>query len=1319
MTYIRFDFGSQYNDKSQKRAEDIEQKIDDLLEKFDLKTPEFFNEILPHTIGFYVSSPNMNREIKKKNSADTTVMLSNFLFRLQLDAPASSSLNNSTTIILKGNLVIKSNAPQFNYVYVTDFYLAERTNIHPYEYHLDGVADYRNNSDKPQFSQLDDTNLINIDLPERIPFMADREKYKNFVGKWRKYLEFEKSVAIEKIKICQIAKEVIEYQQVCEVEDNAGNREEYAGAIIKEGRGKLYVDNKSYRFQGEESTYMLLSICIDGNEFGGTEKEIMKNAKTFTRMELSVIGEKGNNQLKTLIDAFKNNTGSNKDQHIPKGIDLDSWLFPEYKDGKVIFYFLKTIEDSTNANIKKEIEELGESLYLANIATGDIFLYKRGRDTLQKMEESNTRNPFLAGILSEPDKFDTGINYFSEGNVKFALENLNQSQKDAVIKCLNSNSIFLMQGPPGTGKTQTITELVYQFNKMGKKVLLSSQTHIAIDNVIERLPKVLNILPIRLVRDRSKANKQYLPDKVLDNLYDAAYEKYSGKIATYDQYEKEINVLERLFKNNTARYETIKKRLGEVKKLKEDRNNHIKELSRLRAEENEIESENGKVKRWLSVFQAYYNNGNKLSFEFVSNEHDNPLLTERLHELAKEYRIQSQDDFYNYAVAFKRLAGKARVKHLNELLKGGEKPQELKQVEKEIEALYKKEEAFKEYKKDTPTELRQEINRALQKKKGLDMKYEASGAKLVDISKEKLNFVSDSDSRDKTAIEKELAEIALFRKKYDDILAKIFKTDLYKDLIDKANELEEKLKEIRNDIQRINVSYKNLELKINELNAPIKEEYGKLAEYFNEFYTGKLNGAALPLTEERKFNEIGEYIEREKNNFAKFKADYKKLQGIYESVVKYLDGRQEFIGAQRGKYTNDLLKKIANVYGMTCTSSQWFNPSDLVGADDDAKNIEVEELKIRDIDFDVVIIDEVSKATPIEMLIPIICGKSIVLVGDQRQLPPIFKYRENMFEDKTEDEKAKILQGETLDYFKELVESSLFEEIFNKLKRNKARLTEQYRFNEAIMNCVNVFYDPKLTLGAGEEQNNRKKHYLDVSIPNPWGGSIPTPVFCRKNSTYWFDSHSWADGTPAYSEVHEGETSYRNALEVKLTIQMLLLLEKGYEDLKEKNPEEYRMASADGKKPSVAVLTMYGKQIDSIKTELKAIGKLRKDFKSIGVDISTVDNYQGKEQDIVIVNMVANVKTSDRQHQPGEFLTKFNRINVAISRARTMLIMIGSKTYYNNVLVNVPDNEGKENKINAYYRIYEKCESPWADAAGIFGIKKDAKKESSGNAKSR
>jgi len=134
---------------------------------------------------------------------------------------------------------------------------------------------------------------------------------------------------------------------------------------------------------------------------------------------------------------------------------------------------------------------------------------------------------------------------------------------------------------------------------------------------------------------------------------------------------------------------------------------------------------------------------------------------------------------------------------------------------------------------------------------------------------------------------------------------------------------------------------------------------------------------------------------------------------------------------------------------------------------------------------------------------------------------------------------------------------------------------------------------------------------------------------------------------------------------------------------------------------------MYGKHIKSIRNELNSRKIQKNTFKNISLDISTVDNYQGKEQDIVLVNMVANTKSE----RPSEFLQKFNRINVAISRARTMLIMVGSHTFYNRVSINVPKMDtGEKNSVNAYYRIYEKCESKWEASANLFGINKEGAK---------
>jgi len=1252
---------------------------------------------------------------KKENltTGKTSYRVSNYFFRLKLDNYGKSLLSENS-IILKGNINFKTDqyGNLINDVDVSDFYLTSDADTQPYEIYQSGNADYKNKN-KPQFSQLRGANLITFELARSVPLIVNPESFKSFVINWRNYLEFEKSATVTNIKFFPINRE-IKNTSVSEVADNAKNREIFEKNIIQEGNGNIYIESSNAKLSGTENSYILLTIKVNKEHF---EKVKFNESKIrqFAKQPLHIIGKRDNDKLKDMLAELKKTDEERKQgrKELPeiKGFEIDDNLPPKISSNEVIFYFLVADESSykKNADVNEELSRMGQELFIAYIASGDIALYTRGKTALDKLENGDVKNPYLAGLLIEPHRFENQITYYNESNVEFALKKLNQSQKQAIIKCLNSNSIFCLQGPPGTGKTQTITELVYQYNKMGKKVLLSSQTHIAIDNVIERLPKELNILPLRLVRDRSKANAKYLPEKLLDNLYDAAYLKYKGKIDDYNNYEKNINQLLRIFEDNKARFENIVIRLEAVKKAEFEINNITQQLSKLRSDENTLTSKIKGAKNKLNLFSEYFRT--KLPFETVLCEFVYEPIIAEINKLAKKHSIEPQDDFYNFAIAFKRIAGKARKEHLEKLLEGKEKPKEIEELEKEIAELNSAIQTMEKLKQDTSV-LRSEISKKLQKKKEFERQNENSGTTTLNLNNEKFHFTTNQISNPKQRIENELQELETFVNDWNNILLTAFGQNEYDKLKDENDELQTKLSKIEDDIKRIGASSANTKQKIEEMNAPIKSEREKLSEYFNEFYLDKLNGAALPETEQEKFEEIKKYIDAEKVKFQQFKSDFTKLQPIYESLSNYLEKREEFVKPQRERFTKTLLKNNANVYGITCTSSPYFRGSTMVGADDNrnkgktnTENIEVDDVDIGRIDFDVVIIDEVSKATPIEMLIPIIYGKSVILVGDQRQLPPIFKYRDSMFEGFDEQDKEKMLQGRTLNDYKTMVEHSLFEEMYNKLKYNKAMLTQQYRFNEEIMNCVNVFYDNKLQLGAGKEQNNKKRHYLDVSITNHKGGQ--TPIFVRNNYTYWFDSHLWNDRSVAYAEIKEGETSYRNLLEVKLTIELLLLLDKGYGDLKKNNPEEYKMASGEGDKPTVAVISMYGKHISSIRQELQARKMKVKSFENITLDISTVDNYQGKEQDIVIVNMVANNKAG----RPGEFLKKFNRINVAISRSRTMLIMVGSSNFYNDISINVPQMEdGKQNMINAYYHIYDKCQSKWQPASDILKVIKGSEK---------
>ena len=82
---------------------------------------------------------------------------------------------------------------------------------------------------------------------------------------------------------------------------------------------------------------------------------------------------------------------------------------------------------------------------------------------------------------------------------------LNESQKKAFQVATSGSPIALIKGPPGTGKTQVITEIVQYITKeLKEKVVISSQTHVAIDNVLDKLMSGKDIIIPKRITSRKK-----------------------------------------------------------------------------------------------------------------------------------------------------------------------------------------------------------------------------------------------------------------------------------------------------------------------------------------------------------------------------------------------------------------------------------------------------------------------------------------------------------------------------------------------------------------------------------------------------------------------------------------------------------------------------------------------------------------------------------------------------------------------------------------------------------------------------------------------
>jgi primosomal protein N' len=158
--------------------------------------------------------------------------------------------------------------------------------------------------------------------------------------------------------------------------------------------------------------------------------------------------------------------------------------------------------------------------------------YKRQLNAIKNYENDNITNSQLRKYLFQPEnlkqladdvgELDTEFNVIStEKNGKPVQ--FQEAQKFAILKSLYRPPITLIQGPPGTGKTTVITELIKQILAKDKqsKILITSQTNLAVDNVLSRMVDVKGVSFIRLGRN--------IEDAVIDSHSFAKKTKPMGK----------------------------------------------------------------------------------------------------------------------------------------------------------------------------------------------------------------------------------------------------------------------------------------------------------------------------------------------------------------------------------------------------------------------------------------------------------------------------------------------------------------------------------------------------------------------------------------------------------------------------------------------------------------------------------------------------------------------------------------------------------------------------------------------------------------------
>lgn len=259
-----------------------------------------------------------------------------------------------------------------------------------------------------------------------------------------------------------------------------------------------------------------------------------------------------------------------------------------------------------------------------------------------------------------------------------------------------------------------------------------------------------------------------------------------------------------------------------------------------------------------------------------------------------------------------------------------------------------------------------------------------------------------------------------------------------------------------------------------------------------------------------------------------------------------------------------------------------------------------------DFKFDWVIVDEAGKATPPEILVPICLGRKIILVGDHKQLPPV-----------VDETLLKLQDKDKMNITKKDLELSLFEYLEQSLNNEcKSILDEQYRMNPVIGDLISeMFYDRKLVSRTSREEK-----------------TIPLKMY-EKKPLVWLTTSNNADK----KEEPIGDT-FRNMCEAKIIFEQLLQIDKELGELKQKK--------------ETAIIAGYRGQRDTLTRLFESQYAAR--FHNMTIEINTVDAFQGRETDIVFYSIV-------RSNDKGTlgFLKDVRRLNVAFSRARELLVVVG------------------------------------------------------------
>ena len=918
--------------------------------------------------------------------------------------------------------------------------------------------------------------------------------------------------------------------------------------------------------------------------------------------------------------------------------------------------------------------ELPPIIAYARLENGSAILMEH----LIKRIESNFGKENFIGNKMLP--VDGSIKPFAPiGNITEPVfsSSLTKSQKEAISSAI-SNDITYIWGPPGTGKTTVIGDIIWNLYSSNRSVLIVSHTNTAVDGAIKKAvckrDESGNIIEnsILLKDDRSCPilrignSQSVLPDEVgIDYHTKLLGEDLFARQAalTEEQHQKSselqklLDIINKFDWINNSQLLVLEKTSEEISRISvkideesekygiadSERTQYLKknpEIQKykeyiLQKEDLQRKKDNEEVlidhleskisdnleilhnaKDELTKHKIYANLkeqiNNSMSEEFLQakiNECEQGLfslknnynvLTERNSELAKNIARATRNSITTL------FSQKTVEEFQSEMQKNANIANEI--YNEGIPVLQKT--------KQTYEQQLVEVKSLIQQMSDIKpTSTEVYWSRLVNETEKKISDDKESQELAKNAWAKIVESLDTLNKKIDSISSK---ADEYETMCANCEEIHKQITVFTENRNEKEAYVKKLiSNEVNLANVAIGNDIKIPSDMFEQISTLK-----------RLFNEISE--ELSENNYDETKQGIEKIRGELKTILCELD---------------DIAEKIANL------EKEAINRAEIVGATL-AKSYLSDALQERK--FDTVIIDEASMAAiPALWCASYIAEKSIIIVGDFLQLPPIAMADTELVE--------RWLKTDVFEV------SGVKAELRKKTRpSNLVMLNEQFRMESEIAEIANLYYGDYGGLISQDNLQSRIKKRNEFYKWFPEKGNRRSVEIIDTS-----EMHAWVTSVP------QGKNHSRlNCFSAALTVEMAFKYINGY-------------YSSVGEKsigvgsPKVLIVAPYKPHVDRIKQLIDLAYQNYGIPKESGlVKAGTIHSFQGNEADIVIFDLVvdephwkANLFLPDQRDN--ENLRRL--FNVAITRAIFKLFIVGNIEYCrkrakNNALSQLLDN---------------------------------------------